>query len=122
MVVVVVGQSKCKTKSKRSNGRVFWGWMDDCFAVFVAVVIVPTLNNCTPMTANINCSRHVTRTIFPMVFTATITHWTTCCMRNKYEGPFQMTPDSVIVVVGVLIGRGVDFVLSYQSDICELIK
>lgn len=33
-----------------------------------------------------------------------------------------MTPDSVIVVVGVLIGRRVDFVLSYQSDICELIK
>lgn len=78
VVVVVVGQSINKTKSKRSNGRVCWGWMDD---VSLFVVNVPTLNNCTPMTANMNCSRHVTRTIFPMVFTATITHWTTCCTR-----------------------------------------
>lgn len=33
VVVVVVGQSINKTKSKRSNGRVCWGWMDDCFSV-----------------------------------------------------------------------------------------
>lgn len=38
----------------------------------------PTLNNCTPITANINCRRQVTNTMFPIVFTATITHWTTC--------------------------------------------
>lgn len=38
----------------------------------------PTLNNWTPITANINCSKHVTSTIFPIVFTATITHCTTC--------------------------------------------
>lgn len=41
-------------------------------------LLVPTLNNWTPITANMNCRRQVTNTMLPMVFTATITHWTTC--------------------------------------------
>lgn len=45
----------------------------------------PTLNNCTPMTANMNCRRHVTRTIFPIVLTATMTHWTTCCSGQLHS-------------------------------------
>lgn len=40
-------------------------------------LLVPTLNNWTPITANMNSSRQVTNTMLPMVFTATITHWTT---------------------------------------------
>lgn len=38
-----------------------------------------TLNNWTPMQANMNCSKVVTITMFPMVRMATNTHWTTCC-------------------------------------------
>lgn len=37
-----------------------------------------TLNNCTPITANMNWRRQVTSTMLPIVLTATITHWTTC--------------------------------------------
>ena len=36
------------------------------------------LKSCTPMTANMNCRRRVTRTMLPMVLTATMTHCTTC--------------------------------------------
>lgn len=46
-------------------------------------LLAPTLNNWTPITANINCRRHVTRTIFPIVLTATITHCTTCYKTVK---------------------------------------
>lgn len=53
--------------------------------LFFSLVIVPTLNNWTPITANINCSKHVTSTIFPIVFTATITHCTTCYVTLKFE-------------------------------------
>lgn len=42
----------------------------------------PTLKSCTPMTANTNCRRLVTRTMFPIVFTATMTHCTTCWVHN----------------------------------------
>lgn len=38
-----------------------------------------TLNSWTPMQANMNCSKVVTITMFPMVRMATNTHWTTCC-------------------------------------------
>lgn len=37
----------------------------------------------TPMQANMNCSRVVTITMFPMVRMATNTHWTTCCNGKK---------------------------------------
>lgn len=36
-----------------------------------------TLNSCTPITANINCSRYVTNIMLPIVLIATITHFTT---------------------------------------------
>lgn len=52
---------------------------------------LPTLNNWTPMTANINWRRHVTKTIFPIVFTATITHWTTCCPRGNCTSKSNLT-------------------------------
>lgn len=55
---------------------------------FFYMYLLPTLNNNTPITANMNCSRHVTRTILPIVLTATITHCTTCYiifMRKKKE-------------------------------------
>lgn len=51
------------------------------FALGVAV-IDPTLKSCTPMTANTNCRRLVTRTMFPIVFTATMTHCTTCWFQH----------------------------------------
>lgn len=38
-----------------------------------------TLKSWTPMQANMNCRRVVTRTMFPMVRMATNTHCTTCC-------------------------------------------
>lgn len=44
-----------------------------------------TLNNCTPMTANINCSRYVTNIMLPIVLIATITHFTTYWLSSKYE-------------------------------------
>ena len=37
-----------------------------------------TLKSWTPMQANMKSSSMVTSTIFPMVLTATNTHWTTC--------------------------------------------
>ena len=38
-----------------------------------------TLKSWTPMTANMNSNRQVTSIMLPMVLTATMTHWTTCC-------------------------------------------
>ena len=38
-----------------------------------------TLKSWTPMTANMKFNRKVTSMMLPIVFTATITHWTTCC-------------------------------------------
>lgn len=43
----------------------------------------PTLNICTPMTANMNCSNDVTNNMLPIVLMATITHWTTCYNHGK---------------------------------------
>lgn len=42
-----------------------------------------TLNSWTPITANMNSSKHVTRTILPIVLTATMTHCTTCYNVEK---------------------------------------
>lgn len=42
-----------------------------------------TLKSWTPMQANMNCRRVVTRTMFPMVRMATNTHCTTCCGRRQ---------------------------------------
>lgn len=44
-----------------------------------------TLKSCTPITANMNCKRHVTSIMLPIVLTATMTHWTTCCTQNRGE-------------------------------------
>lgn len=58
-------------------------WISKLSFHFCLYFFLPTLNNCTPITANINCRRHVTSTIFPIVFTATMTHCTTCYKNNK---------------------------------------
>lgn len=42
----------------------------------------PTLNNWTPMHANMNWSKVVTIMMLPMVLMATKTHWTTCWGRE----------------------------------------
>lgn len=43
-----------------------------------------TLKSWTPIQANMNCRRNVTSMMFPMVFIATTTHWTTCCTRKRF--------------------------------------
>lgn len=43
----------------------------------------PTLNICTPITANMNCSKFVTNNMLPMVLIATTTHCTTCYNQVK---------------------------------------
>lgn len=43
-----------------------------------------TLKSWTPMQANMNCRRVVTRTMLPMVRMATNTHCTTCCGRRGW--------------------------------------
>lgn len=50
-----------------------------------------TLKSWTPMQANMNCRRVVTRTMFPMVRMATNTHCTTCCRGGSLVGtcPFS---------------------------------
>ena len=45
-----------------------------------------TLNSCTPITANMNSSRHVTNMMLPMVLMATMTHCTTRCEDKKRFG------------------------------------
>ena len=50
----------------------------DGIASFQIQKMMATLKSWTPMTANMNWRRRVTRTMLPMVLTATMTHWTTC--------------------------------------------
>lgn len=44
----------------------------------ISILFFLTLKSWTPMQANIKSRSMVTSTIFPMVLTATNTHWTTC--------------------------------------------
>lgn len=53
--------------------------------LFPIIALCCTLKSCTPIQANINCSRVVTIMMLPMVLMATNTHWTTCCKAYGYS-------------------------------------
>lgn len=66
-----------------------------------------TLNSWTPIQAKMNSSRNVTRKILQIVFTATITHCTTCCKQDNSTTYYIR--DCVCVCVHQLINSKKDF-------------
>lgn len=73
---------------------------------FLKTQYLLTLNSCTPMQANMNCSRVVTIMMLPIVRMATNTHCTTCC-ENRNIHVYKLwclfcTDKSKIVVFNVV--------------------
>lgn len=68
------------------------------FAILAAVLLLSllTLKSCTPIQANMNCSRVVTIMILPIVLIATKTHWTTCWKERKKKYFKPRTPTTRI--------------------------
>ena len=58
---------------------IYWPWQVSSVILDLSVHMKNfPLNNWTPMTLNMKTSNKVTKTMLPMVLTATMTHWTTC--------------------------------------------